>query len=64
MLASIIYNTPPQCVSIYLSKLSDWHVFRSREINIVDPNQLASQKPVDLDLHSFHFRSKVKFKQL
>ena len=29
------------------------HEFTSKVENSVDPDQLASQKPADLDLHSF-----------
>ena len=32
------------------------HVFTGRVENSVDPDQLASQKPADLDLHCFQNR--------
>ena len=35
------------------------HVFSSREENSVDPDQLASQKPADLDLQCFQNRIHV-----
>ena len=33
--------------------LNNYHVFNSRVENIKDPDQLASQKAADLDLHSY-----------
>ena len=34
-----------------------WHVLTSRVESSVDPDQLASQKPADLDLHCFQNRT-------
>ena len=44
------------CYSINLQDSSFSHVFTSRVENCMDPDQLVSQKPADLDLHYFHKR--------
>ena len=36
---------------------SDHNVFTTRVENSVDPDQLASEKPADLDLHCFQNRT-------
>ena len=41
---------------ISLQDFSYRHGFTNREENSVDPDQLAFQKPADLDLHCFHKR--------
>ena len=48
MLNIFMYNTPIQFLFNQTSKQS--------KINIVDPDQLASEKPADLDLHCFQNR--------
>ena len=48
--------TPPQINLTDLHDSSYVHVFTSRVGNSVDPDQLASQKPADLDLHCFQNR--------
>ena len=51
------YYTPPQI--LYPIKLQGsiyWHVLTSRVENSVNPDQLASEKPADLDLHCFQTR--------
>ena len=44
----------PNFLSIYLQNSSYKHVFTSRVGSSVDPDQLAFQKPDDLDLQCFH----------
>ena len=41
---------------INLKDSSYWHILTSKVENSVDPGQLASQKPADLDLHCFQNR--------
>ena len=46
----IICATPTQFLSNYLER---FQLFMSRAENSIDPDQLASEKPADLDLHCF-----------
>ena len=46
-----MYYTPPQFYPTDFQDSSYQHVFTNRVENSVDPDQLASQKPADLDRH-------------
>ena len=51
-----MYYTPPSVLSninLHDSNYMYKHVFTGRVGNSVDPDQLASEKPADLDLHCF-----------
>ena len=58
MLDIEMYYTPPQSnfYQIDLQDFSYWHGLTIRVENSVDPDQLASEKPADLDLHCFQNR--------
>ena len=45
---NVLHSSP-----IDLQEYSYYQLFTSRAENSVDPDQLASQKPADLDLHCF-----------
>ena len=47
------YIPPHNLYSINVQVFSYWHALSSRMENSVDPDQLASEKPDDLDLHCF-----------
>ena len=55
MLDIEMYYTPPKSnfYQIDLQDFSFWHGLTSRVENSVDPDQLASEKPADLDLYCF-----------
>ena len=53
MLGMFIYYTPPKSLYFIKKRESSYkHVFTSRVENSVDPDQLASEKPADLNPHS------------
>ena len=49
-----LYATLLKCIQLYESSYK--HVFIRRVENCEDLDQLAFEKPADLDLHCFHFR--------
>ena len=51
-----VLNSSPIFLKIKSNYSSYMLVFTSRMENSVDPDQLASQKPADLDLHCFQDR--------
>ena len=51
-----MYYTPPRFHLTNLQDSYNQHVNKSRMENSVDPDQLASEKPADLDLHCFQDR--------
>ena len=53
LLHIIMYYTPPQFLFSYLAGFKLLACFYKQSGNNVDPDQLASLKPTDLDLHSF-----------
>ena len=49
-----MYNTPPKFYFIIMMDSSMYlRIITSKVENSVDPDQLASKKQADLDLHSF-----------
>ena len=53
MLNNLCATLLPKFYPINLQDSNYKHVFKSRLENSVDPDQLASVKPADLDLHCF-----------
>ena len=51
-----MYYTSPQFFTFNLQDSSYKHLFTRRAENSVDPDQLASEKPADLDPHFFQNR--------
>ena len=51
-----MYYTPHPFISNLLKGFRLFEIFTSRGRNSVDPDQLASQKPADPDLHCFQNR--------
>ena len=56
-----MYYTPPQCL---FNEHAGFHLLACiyRVENNVDPDQLASEKPADQDLHCFKNRIYLSFK--
>ena len=52
MLYMFMYFTPPQLLSKQIAEFF-FRIFKNKVEYGVDPNQLASQKSADLDLHRF-----------
>ena len=53
LLDIFLYYTTSNFYPINLEDFSDQHVLTHRVENNVDPDQLASEKPADQDLHCF-----------
>ena len=51
-----MYYTPPRFYPMICKIVCYKHVFTRGVENSVDPDQLASEKPADLDLHCFQNR--------
>ena len=57
MLDIVMYYTPPQFLTKWLTGFKSLLCIYKQSVNSVDPDQLASQKPADLDLH--HFQNRI-----